>query len=89
MTSPQPSDQDPGWIDLALGKGTLKRSLLTALVVGSILTAINQGDVLLAGQTPNWIKIGLNFFVPYCVATYGAVSAMRAARRLRGGADRD
>lgn len=66
---------------MATADGALKRSLLTALVVGTILSAINQGDVILADEPPQLVKIGLNYLVPYCVATYGAVSAKRAAWR--------
>ena len=46
---------------------------MTALVVGSILVAINQGDLLLHGTWPvslEW-KIPLTYAVPFCVATWG------------------
>ena len=45
MTQPDLSDAAPGLIKMATADGALRRSLLTALVVGTILTAINQGDV--------------------------------------------
>ena len=53
----------------------LRRSLLTALVVGTILVAINQGNVLADGRFPNalWWKIPLTYTVPFCVATWGAL----------------
>ena len=51
------------------------------VIVGTILTAINQGDFILDGQTPDLLKVGLTYLVPYCVATYGAVTAKRAAWR--------
>ena len=53
----------------------LRRSLLTALVVGTVLTAINQGNVMLRGDFPAdlaW-KIPLSYLVPFCVATWGAL----------------
>ena len=74
-------ESDPGFVALATANGTLVRSVLTGLVVGTILTAINQGDVLMAGETPSLIKIGLNYLVPYCVATYSAVTAKQYALR--------
>ena len=64
-----------------LGDGTPKQALLTALVVGSLLTAINHGDTLLAGSAPPALKIALTYLVPYCVATWGAVTGKRAQRR--------
>ena len=43
-------------------------------VVGTILNLINQGDALFEGGHVNLAKIILTYAVPYCVATYGAVS---------------
>jgi hypothetical protein len=53
----------------------LWRSLLTALVIGTILTAINQGTVLVDGRFPGELywKIPLTYCVPFCVATWGAL----------------
>jgi hypothetical protein len=52
--------------------------LIVALVIGSALNLINQGDALLAGRPLDWLKIALTFLVPYCVSTHGAVAAKRA-----------
>ncbi len=41
------------------------------------LTLINQGDRLIAGMAPGWIKMALTYLIPYCVSTHGAVTAMR------------
>ena len=53
----------------------LRKSLATAVVVGSILTAIDQGTVLLGGEFPAQLywKIPLTYCVPFCVATWGAL----------------
>ena len=53
----------------------LRRSLATALVVGTLLVAINQGNVLLAGSfsAPLLWKIPLTYGVPFCVASWGAL----------------
>jgi hypothetical protein len=53
----------------------LRRSAVIALVVGTVLTAINQGDLLLAGQ---WVpalawKLPMTYAVPFIVATLGAL----------------
>jgi len=50
-----------------------------ALTVGTLLTAINQGDVLLAGQWTAELlwKIPLTYAVPFVVATLGALGSRR------------
>ncbi len=50
----------------------VKNSLRIALVVGSILNLVNQGDAILAGTGVSWIHVALNYLVPYCVASYSA-----------------
>lgn len=54
--------------------GVPRRSLCVALIVGTILNLINQGDALFGHGAVNWAKIMLTYSVPFCVATYGAVS---------------
>jgi hypothetical protein len=67
----------------AISDGVPRRSFLVALVVGTVLNLINQGDALLAGSPIDWTKILLTFAVPYCVSTYGAVSYhLRVSRYL-------
>ena len=62
--------------------GVPRRSFVVAVVVGTILNLINQGDALLSGAPLDLTKIILTFAVPYCVATYGAASyRLQAARR--------
>ncbi|WP_216635549.1 nitrate/nitrite transporter NrtS [Croceicoccus bisphenolivorans] len=53
------------------------RSLVVALIVGSILNAINQGDKIAALDGIVWWRVTLTFVVPFCVASYGAYSAFR------------
>jgi hypothetical protein len=57
-----------------LSDGVPKRSFIVALIVGTILNLINQGDALLGAASLNVTKVLLTYVVPYCVATYGAVS---------------
>ncbi|MEO6360598.1 MAG: nitrate/nitrite transporter NrtS [Sphingomicrobium sp.] len=54
----------------------LRRSLIVALVIGTLLNAINQGPEVLAGQPPVWWKILLTYFVPFAVASYGSYAAL-------------
>lgn len=62
-----------------LYRPVLRRAVYVALIVGTILTIINQGDVLLAGAiTPLVVaKILLTYTVPYSVSTFSALSANR------------
>jgi hypothetical protein len=58
----------------------LRRSLLTALVVGTLVAAINQGNHIVTGDVASdlaW-KIPLTYCVPFCVATWGALINSRA-----------
>jgi hypothetical protein len=58
----------------------LRRTLRIALVVGTILTLINQLDVILKGDaaTLTWIKAGLNYCVPFIVSNLGLLAGKRA-----------
>ena len=64
--------------------GVPRRSLAAAVVVGTILNLINQGDALFADKPVNWTKLMLTYVVPYCVTTYGAVSFRMALARRSG-----
>jgi hypothetical protein len=59
----------------ALAPAVTRRSLLVAVVVGTVLNAINQGVVVLAGEQPQWLKIAVAYAVPFFVATFGAYCA--------------
>jgi hypothetical protein len=58
----------------SLSDGIPRRSLWVAIIVGTILNVINQGDAFVTGGSINWTKILLTYVVPYVVSTYGAVS---------------
>ena len=73
-----PTAAAPDFSQLAFGNGTPKKAIMTALVVGTILTTINHGDVILAGNPPDFLKIILTYCVPYCVTTWGAILGKRA-----------
>jgi hypothetical protein len=51
-------------------------------VVGTILVSINQGGILLFGVLPASLlwQIPLTYLVPFCVATWGALSNTRRDR---------
>ena len=66
------------FLQLALGDGTPKKALMTAIVVGTILTIINHGVEILKCESFKNIKIILTYCVPYCVTTWGAIHGKRA-----------
>ena len=73
------------WLAIAFEASVRKRALKVAMLVGSILAVINHGDALLSGDasTTVWIKIVLTFVVPYCVATFASVQAIRQRSGVR------
>lgn len=71
------------WIDHAFTPGLIKRSVNTALLVGTILNLINQGHTLFSDAPIVWTSVWLTYLVPYCVSTYsGAMSARQQAKTL-------
>lgn len=70
---------------LATAPAVVRRSLKYAVVVGSLLLAINHSDALLAGEvSPGRLaRMVLTMLVPYTVSTLASVSASRDAARAR------
>jgi len=75
----QASAASQSWLALAMRPDIMGRGRKVALIVGTILTAINQGDVILNGTltVATLGKILLTYCVPYCVSTYAGVAAIR------------
>ena len=65
------------FLDLAFTDGTPKKAFYTACVVGTILTTINHGDNILAGEFPPILKVCLTYCVPFCVTTWGSYLGKR------------
>ena len=59
----------------------VRRAGIFAVVVGSVLIAINHGDAIMAGTLTRTqlVKMGLTVAVPYVVSSWSSVLAMRAA----------
>lgn len=79
MKSDMHNLEKPPLSELLFGGGTPKKAAQTALVVGTILTLINHGDLILAGKSPPLLKVLLTYCVPYCVATWGALTGKLSA----------
>jgi len=58
----------------------LRRTVAIALVVGTLLTLANQGDVLLAGQATaaTALKVAANYLTPFVVSNLGLLSGRPA-----------
>lgn len=72
---------------LLFGGGTLRRAVQTAVVVGSVLVAVNHGDTIAAGQAPPWWKLLLTYCVPFCVTVWGALTVKLSAGEARRDGD--
>lgn len=71
------------FVSLALAPQVVRRALKYAVIVGAVLTAINHGDALLAGDVSRGrlLRIGLTLLVPYIVSTLSSVEALRGSRK--------
>ena len=50
------------------------KSLKVALIVGSFLNMINQGDFILSFDSIDYFKLILTYIVPFVVSSYTAIS---------------
>ncbi len=55
-----------------------RRCVTIAAIVGTILTAVNQGDVIVGGRFDPvlWWKIPANYLVPFVVSNLGSMSSL-------------
>ena len=65
---------------LVLRGVTFHTASRVALVVGTLLTVINQGEVVMTGQqtTATFVRIACNYLIPYTVASIGYLAPLRA-----------
>lgn len=56
---------------------TVRTAAPVAGVVGTVLSVVNQGQLVLdgGGGTGTWIRIAVNYAVPFVVASIGFLSA--------------
>ena len=69
----------PTFLELALSPSVVWRALKVALIVGTLLALISHADAVINGSfaTKNIVQVMLSYIVPYAVATYSAVGALR------------
>ncbi len=57
---------------------TVRRAVIVALVVGTILSLINQWQAIFLGMVPiDWLKIVLTYLVPYGVSSYSTAASLK------------
>jgi methyl-accepting chemotaxis protein len=57
------------------------RAVVTALIVGPLLTLINQYDAIAGEDVFSWLQAGLTFLVPFAVSL---VTSLLIARKNGG-----
>ena len=78
--APAPTWSTPGEaVRVWFARATLRKTIKIALVVGTILSLINQLGVVLDGRANyvTWLRVAANYFVPFCVSSTGFLSATR------------
>jgi hypothetical protein len=78
MTSPTPLSVHSHWrlrLALLCTRQVLGRALLAAVLVGSLLVSLHQGDAILTGQITSRVvlKALLTPLIPFCVTLLGAL----------------
>ena len=66
-------------IEICCARPTLRRTGRIAVVVGVVLTGINEGDSLAHGHASaaTGVKMALNFVVPFVVSNLGVLTGTR------------
>ena len=53
-------------------------------LIDTVLNAINQGDIVLTAEQPQWLKVALTYAVPFFVSSYAAYRAARVQGQRLG-----
>lgn len=89
MNDSPPSPTRPAWstkgeaVVLLMSKPILPRSITIAVIVGTLLSVINQLSVVTAGDATGatWVRVGANYVIPFVVSSIGALSGLKAAAK--------
>ena len=79
MTAPSSGTGIRDVLEIVLDPAHLRSTVKIALVVGCVLTVINQLDVFLRGDATaaTFVKTALNFCVPFVVSNLGLLAGKR------------
>jgi hypothetical protein len=77
----------PRLLSVVFSRQSLSRCIPIALLVGTLLSLINQGSVIFGGDATGvtWLRVGMNYVVPFCVSSSGFFASQRAMWRARRG----
>ena len=58
---------------------TVRTASKVALLVGTVLSLVNQGSTIASGDATaaTWVRVGVNYLVPFLVSSYGFLAARR------------
>ncbi|MFT2089704.1 nitrate/nitrite transporter NrtS [Paraglaciecola sp. 2405UD69-4] len=62
---------------MAITKKQLKTAIYISIIVGSLLTLINQGEAFWGDAELNWFKVITTYMVPFCVSMYSSIMAAK------------
>ena len=64
---------------LVLHGVTFRTCARLALIVGTVLTFVNQGAVIVGGDASvaTWLRVGVNYLVPFIVSSIGYLAPFR------------
>ena len=80
----------PSLFAVVFSRPSLSRCIPIALLVGTVLSLVNQGSVVFGGHAnlATWIRIGTNYVVPFCVSSSGFFASQRSTWRTSAPARR-
>ena len=83
MGAPAEEPSPPRLLQIVLSRSSLTRCIPIALFVGTVLSLINQGSVIFGGHATDvtWVRVGMNYVVPFCVSSSGFFASQRAVWR--------
>lgn len=65
---------------------TFRTCSRVALVVGTILSIVNQGSVILDGDATRmtWVRVAVNYLIPFLVSSIGYIAPFRLRNEASG-----
>jgi hypothetical protein len=70
----------PPLLRTVFSRRSTSRCVPIALVVGTVLSLVNQVDVIVGGEATavTWIRVGVNYLVPFLVSSAGFYAGERS-----------